>query len=43
MSKGDAGVIAITRNTDIAMLYNSEGMKRASVDSDNDVNVATFE
>ncbi len=31
---GDAGVIALTRSGEIAMPYNSEGMKRASVSND---------
>jgi L-asparaginase/beta-aspartyl-peptidase (threonine type) len=40
---GDAGVIAITRDGEIAMLYNSEGMKRASASSASGLHVATFE
>lgn len=40
---GDAGIIAVTRGSDIAMLYNSEGMKRASVSSSQSLQVATFE
>ncbi len=39
---GDAGVIAVTRNGEIAMPYNSEGMKRASVSSESDLKVLTF-
>ncbi len=39
---GDAGVIAVTRDGDIAMPYNSEGMKRACGSSDSDLVVATF-
>ena len=39
---GDAGVIAVTRDGDIAMSYNSEGMKRASASSTSDLLVATF-
>lgn len=42
---GDAGVIALTRDGEIAMPYNSEGMKRASVSNDSvasTYNVATF-
>lgn len=39
---GDAGVIAVTRQSGIAMLYNSEGMKRASVSSSQTPQVATF-
>jgi isoaspartyl peptidase/L-asparaginase-like protein (Ntn-hydrolase superfamily) len=40
---GDAGIIAVTRDGEIAMEYNSEGMKRASVSSSEAVTVATFE
>ena len=39
---GDAGVIAVTREGEIAMPYNSEGMKRASASSDSELTVATF-
>jgi isoaspartyl peptidase/L-asparaginase-like protein (Ntn-hydrolase superfamily) len=39
---GDAGVIAITRDGEIAMPYNSEGMKRASVSTRSALHVATF-
>lgn len=39
---GDAGVIAVTRDGSIAMPYNSEGMKRASVSSASDLKVLTF-
>ena len=39
---GDAGVIAITRDMGIATLYNSQGMKRASVSSEQALSVATF-
>lgn len=39
---GDAGVIAITRDGEIAMPYNSEGMKRASVSTKSTLHVATF-
>ncbi len=39
---GDAGVIAVTRAGEIAMPYNSEGMKRASVSSASDLKVLTF-
>ena len=39
---GDAGVIAVTRDGEIAMPYNSEGMKRASVSSESDLKVLTF-
>ena len=39
---GEAGVIVVTRNADIAMPYNSAGMKRASVRSGEEVSVATF-
>jgi beta-aspartyl-peptidase (threonine type) len=40
---GDAGVIAVTRDADIATLYNSDGMKRASVSTNQALQVATFE
>lgn len=43
---GDAGVIALTRSGEIAMPYNSEGMKRASVShvgNESAITVATFE
>jgi isoaspartyl peptidase/L-asparaginase-like protein (Ntn-hydrolase superfamily) len=40
---GDAGVIAVTKNTEIAMAYNSEGMKRSAVGSGQSLIVATFE
>jgi isoaspartyl peptidase/L-asparaginase-like protein (Ntn-hydrolase superfamily) len=40
---GDAGVIAVSRQSDIAMLYNSEGMKRASVSSRQALAVTTFD
>jgi len=39
---GDGGIIAVTRDGNIAMAYNSEGMKRASVSSSEAVTVATF-
>ena len=39
---GDAGVIAVTWDGSIAMPYNSEGMKRASVSSTSDLKVLTF-
>ena len=39
---GDAGVIAVTRDGQIAMPYNSDGMKRASASSDTELTVATF-
>lgn len=39
---GDAGIIAVTRNGDIVMPYNSDGMKRAAVGSDSPLVVATF-
>jgi len=39
---GDAGVIAVTSAGEIAMPYNSEGMKRASVSTDSTLTVATF-
>ena len=40
---GDAGVIVVTRDGDIAMTYNSDGMKRASVSSRQPLSVATFD
>jgi len=39
---GDAGVIAVTRQSEIATLYNSDGMKRASVSTNQTLQVATF-
>jgi isoaspartyl peptidase/L-asparaginase-like protein (Ntn-hydrolase superfamily) len=39
---GDAGVIAVTRELGIATLYNSDGMKRASVSNEQSLQVATF-
>lgn len=39
---GDAGVIAVTRQPEIATLYNSDGMKRASVSTQQALQVATF-
>lgn len=39
---GDAGVIAVTRNAEIATPYNSAGMKRASVSTLETLTVATF-
>ena len=39
---GDGGIIAVTRDGEIAMTYNSEGMKRASATSASEVIVATF-
>jgi beta-aspartyl-peptidase (threonine type) len=39
---GDAGVIAVTRDLGISMLYNSDGMKRGSVSTDQLLYVATF-
>ena len=39
---GDAGVIAITRDLEISMSYNSDGMKRGSVSTQQPVYVATF-
>lgn len=40
---GDAGVIIVTRDGGIAMDYNSDGMKRASVSSSSGVFAATFD
>jgi isoaspartyl peptidase/L-asparaginase-like protein (Ntn-hydrolase superfamily) len=39
---GNAGVIAVTRELGIATLYNSDGMKRASVSTKQALQVATF-
>ena len=39
---GDAGIIAVTQELGIATLYNSDGMKRASVSSRQPLEVATF-
>ena len=40
---GDAGVIVVTRDGQIAMTYNSDGMKRASVSSASSVYATTFD
>ena len=40
---GDGGVIAVTRDGEIAMRYNSQGMKRASIKSGESVYVTTFD
>jgi L-asparaginase/beta-aspartyl-peptidase (threonine type) len=40
---GDGGIIAVDSTGTIEMIYNSEGMKRASVSGINEVRVATFE
>jgi isoaspartyl peptidase/L-asparaginase-like protein (Ntn-hydrolase superfamily) len=40
---GDAGLIAVTKNGQIVMPYNSDGMKRAAVGTDLPLLVATFE
>ena len=40
---GDAGVIVVTRDGEIVMDYNSDGMKRAAVGSDTQVFATTFE
>ena len=39
---GDAGIIAVTRDDEIEMIYNSEGMKRASGSSNAEIRVRTF-
>ena len=39
---GDAGIIAVTRDAGIATQFNSDGMKRASVSSEQKLRVATF-
>jgi L-asparaginase/beta-aspartyl-peptidase (threonine type) len=40
---GDAGVIVVTKNGEIAMPYNSDGMKRASVSSTSLLQATTFD
>jgi isoaspartyl peptidase/L-asparaginase-like protein (Ntn-hydrolase superfamily) len=40
---GNAGVIAVTRQSEIATLYNSDGMKRASVSTKQALQAATFD
>ena len=40
---GDAGLIAVTRSGEILMPYNSDGMKRAALSSEQALLVATFE
>jgi L-asparaginase/beta-aspartyl-peptidase (threonine type) len=40
---GDGGIIAVDSAGRIEMIYNSQGMKRASANSANDVFVATFD
>jgi isoaspartyl peptidase/L-asparaginase-like protein (Ntn-hydrolase superfamily) len=40
---GDGGIIAVDSTGRIEMIYNSEGMKRASVNGDGHVFVATFD
>jgi isoaspartyl peptidase/L-asparaginase-like protein (Ntn-hydrolase superfamily) len=40
---GDGGAIAVTRTGKIAMRYNSQGMKRASVGEDQPLFVKTFD
>ena len=40
---GDAGVIAVTRDGQVSMAYNSDGMKRASVTSGTPVHATTFD
>jgi isoaspartyl peptidase/L-asparaginase-like protein (Ntn-hydrolase superfamily) len=42
MLGGDAGVIVVDKNGKIAMPWNSDGMKRASVSSISPVFAATF-
>lgn len=39
---GDGGLIAISKSGEIAMAFNSDGMKRASVSSESDVFATTF-
>jgi len=40
---GDGGIIAANSAGDIEMVYNTEGMKRASIDNSDNLFVATFE
>jgi L-asparaginase/beta-aspartyl-peptidase (threonine type) len=40
---GDGGIIAVDSTGTIEMIYNSEGMKRASVSGINEVHTATFD
>lgn len=40
---GDAGIIAVTRRGEIAMVYNSDGMKRAAAGKNHPLEVATFD
>lgn len=40
---GDGGMIAVSSTGEIEMIYNTEGMKRASIDSGDNLFVATFE
>jgi isoaspartyl peptidase/L-asparaginase-like protein (Ntn-hydrolase superfamily) len=40
---GDAGIIAVTKSGEVVMTYNSEGMKRAAVGTNQALIVATFE
>lgn len=39
---GDAGIIAVSNQGEICMIYNSEGMKRAAASSEKPLEVATF-
>ena len=39
----DGGVIVVTRSGHVAMTYNSQGMKRASVEAGKPVYVTTFD
>lgn len=39
---GDGGLIAVSRRGEVAMVFNSEGMKRGAVASDTPLYVATF-
>ena len=40
---GDGGIIAVDSTGRVEMLYNSQGMKRASADSGGSLFVATFD
>ncbi|MBV1889181.1 MAG: isoaspartyl peptidase/L-asparaginase [Proteobacteria bacterium] len=39
---GDGGVIAVTKSGEVAMAYNTDGMKRAAVGSETALNATTF-
>ena len=41
-AKGEGGVIAIDHEGNIAMPFNSEGMYRASIDTDGEINISIY-